>query len=508
VNLPVLETELVDGGLAVTVSQSSSDLVVAIGFAAAGTSRGETNGLDQYLNQPVRITKPSEADYLYGYASDGSSLSKAIHELIGGGANRVSAFNLGKWGAATYVDPVTQVSYNVFDAVGDGTFTINTDNYYRALGYAYELLKDYTPADILYPADALAFTTVGVGGTDVSGRPTNFSYQLAHACYESSTQNNEVDGIINVAPASSGTLGVVATYIGIEPVHAFPDDPTNDFILTSGTGLLGEPFMVGTTSGTPGSAVLPGFFEANFATSAAEYGLPPLAEAELLEDRDGYLVDIGKYISIVAEEPVYSNGAFANLGIGTYTVGTVAGLNTGGAAAYAGLVSTLAPHSAPTNKQISGVSGLRYRKSLRQLDLLDGGTPLGDATEGANVKYVTFKTTNDAITVTDAPTAALPSSSFARLQTHRIIKAVAKITRDIATPFIGEPNNDQMKAALSTALEKAYRKMVGTALTSFDFEVSASSLDKTLGTLRIYLTVVPCFEVRKIKFVVNMKASL
>lgn len=518
VNLPVFETELVDGGLAVTQNQGAGDFIVAIGFAAAGTSRAETNGLSQYPFEVVRLTKPSEADYLYGYASAGSSIAKAIHELIGGGANRVAGFNLGKWGTASFTDPDSLVSYDIFNAPVSGIYTINTNNYYRALKYAYSLLKDYTNVDILYPADALAFTEVGVLGTDVSGRPTNFAYQLAQAAYEMSSQNNEVDGVINVAPAVSGTLQGVATYVGTEPVKALDPITNTYYVVTDGTGLLGEGYMVGATSGTPGYAIMPGFFEGNFAVDAAEYGLPPLAEAEILEDRDGYSIDIGKYLSIVADEPIYSNGAYANVGIGRYTAGdevdgdladlNVVALNTGGAAAYAGLVSSLPPHSAPTNKGLSGVIGLRYKKSLRQLDLLDGGTPLGDATEGSNVKYVTFKIVNNAVTVTDAPTAALPSSSYARLSTHRIIKAVAKVTRDIATPFIGEPNSDAMRAALNTALEKAYRKMVGTALSSFKFEITASDLDKTLGTMRINLTVVPNFETRKIKFTVNLKSSL
>jgi hypothetical protein len=519
VNLPVFETELVDGGLAVSQNQGAGDLIVAIGFAAAGTSRAETNGLQQYPFQVVRLTKPSEADYLYGYASNGSSISKAMHELIGGGANRVAGFNLGKWGEASFTDPDSLVSYDLFTAGVSGTYTINTDNYYRALNYAYSLLKDYTNVDILYPSDALAFTEVGEDGTDVSGRPTNFAYQLGHACYEMSTQNNEVDGVINVAPAASGTLQGVSAYVGTEPVKALDPITNTYYVVTDGTGLLGEPYMVGATSGTVGYSVLPGFFESNFAVGSEEYGLPPIAESEILEDRDGYAVDIGKYLSIASEEPIYSNGAYANIGIGRYTSGDelsggtlnaalAVALNTGGAAAYAALTSSLPPHSAPTNKGISGVLGLRYKKSLRQLDLLDGGTPLGDASEGSNVKYVTFKIVNNAVTVTDAPTAALPSSSYARLSTHRIVKAVAKVTRDIATPFIGEPNSDAMRAALNTALEKAYRKMVGTALTSFKFEITASDLDKTLGTMRINLTLVPAFETRKIKFTVNLKSSL
>jgi len=515
VNLPVFETELVDGGLAVAQNQSTTDLVVVIGFAAAGESRGEKNGLSQYVNQAVRINKPNEADYLYGYASDGSSVSRACHEVLGGGSNRVSVFNLGKWGEAVYVDPETEVSYPIFTSDGNGRYVINKANYYRALGYAYDILRDYMAADILWPVDAMAFDVIGEDGTDVSGRPTNFAYQLAHACYVMSTQNNECDGVINVEPAISGSLLAVAQYVGTEPTHSYPDNPDLDTITASGTGLLGEPYMVGAPSGTPGYTILPGFFEANFTADAVEYGLPPLVESEIAEDRDGYAVDIGKYISIVAEEPIYSNGAYANKGVGTYTtedpdnptIDSVAPVKPGGAGAYAALVSSLAPHSAPTNKSLSGVAGLRYRKSLSQLDKLDGGTPLGDNEEGSNVKYVTFKITNNAVTVTDAPTAALPSSSYARIQVHRIVKAVAKTARAIATPFIGEPNSDAMRSALETALRKAFGKMVGTALKSFNFKITASDQEKTLGKMNIELEIVPNFETRKIKFVVNMKAS-
>jgi hypothetical protein len=472
-NLPVFESELVDGGLQVNVSNVTGDLVLVIGFGAEGHTYA-----DDYINQPIRINKGDEAEFVYGLASNNSSLTQAIYEVLGAGANTVFGFNLGQWGTATYTDPATDIVYPLFTSLGGSPelFEINTANYYKALGYAYELLKNWN-ADVIYPADAYAFDAV----TPVSGRPTNFGYQAAFAAYEMSSQNNEVIVVMNVEPAASGTLSYVADYIG-----TLPTTNVLGVITQNGTGLLGEPYLVGEV----GNVVLPGFYASNFDGDDSKYGLPPLATTEILLDRKNNRVDIGRYLSIVAEQPTYSNGAFTTGGgAATYT-----GL---GGSAYAGLVSTLVPHSAPTNKIVPGISTLYYSKSLSQLDKLAGA------------RYVTFRRTNRGILVTDSPTAARPGSDYNRLQVMRIVNAVMKMTRLVADPFIGEPNSDAMRNALQTALDKQYKKFCTTgALRQYDFKVVASDADRVLGNMNIELTLVPEFETRRIRAVVVIKPNI
>lgn len=499
-NLPVFETELVDGGLVVNTSNIIGDIVVVIGFAAAGQSSA-----DLYIGQPIRIAKGDEADFVYGLTSAGATISRGIYEVLDGGATSIFAMNLGQWGTAVFTDDATGATTPVFFPQNpDGTYTINRAVYYLALQKAYDLLKNFN-ADIVYPADAFAFDVVGVSGSavipnmnaiansTVSGaivRVTNFAYQLATNLFDMSSQNNEAIGVINVSGAPSATLSAVASYIGTNPVFN-PAGSTHvgivnfPAILTNGTGLLGAPFMVG-ASGTPWDGVIPGFFETNFnPETSLSYGYPPQHPAELLTDRKGNPVDIGKYISVLAEEPTFSNGSSS------------VNYNGYGAGVYAGLVSQLVPQSAPTNKVVPSIAGLRYNKSLAQLDNLTGA------------RYVTFRQSIQGIKVTDAPTAARSTSDYNRLSTVRIVNACLKMVRQAAEPFIGESSSDAMKNALNTAVQKLLNTFVAQgALKQFTFTIQQSASDAVLGNLTIFLTLVPAFEVRKIRAVVVLKPNL
>jgi hypothetical protein len=499
-NLPVFQTELVDGGLVVNTSNIIGDKIVVIGFAATAQTSA-----DLYINQPIRISKGDEGDFVYGTTGNGSTISRAIYEVLDGGATTVFAMNLGRWGAAIYVDDATQIASNIFLPVNpDGTYTIDRAVYYLALEKAYGLLKNFN-GDIVYPADAFAFDVVGVSGvipipnmnsisdSTVSGsilRPTTFSYQLASNLYDMSSQNNEAIGVINVSGALAANLVAVAQYIGIEPVFnpiGGSDVGIVNFpsVLTNGTGLLGQPFMVG-ASGTPWDNTLPGFFETNFnPESSLLYGYPPASQGELLLDRKGNPVDIGKYISIIAEEPTFSNGSI------------VSDYNGYGAGVYAGLMSQLVPQSAPTNKPVPNILNLRYPKSLQQLDNLTGA------------RYVTFRSSIQGLKVTDSPSAARATSDYNRLSTVRIVNAVMKMIRTAAEPFIGEASSDAMKNALNTAITKLLNNFVAQgALRQFSFTIQASPSDMVLGNMTIFLTLVPQFEVRKIRAVVVLQPNL
>jgi hypothetical protein len=483
VNLPVLETELTDGGIVINATNMATDVVMAIGFSSALTTQHEVAGGTRptYSDNPILLAKGDEADYIYGFAKDGSTLTQAVYELSAGGANRIYTVNLGKWNSAVFVDPTTEISYDLFS----GTDIIDKEVYRRALKYIYGVLKNKTDFDLLFPVDAYAFDKVVV-----NNRSLSFAYDLAFHCFEMNAQNNEVIGIINVEPAASGTLTYVAGYVGTAPTKN-----TLGVITANGTGLLGEKEMAGDTSG------LPGFIASNFANDSVNYGLPPLSDAEMLTDRKGNPVDIGKFIEVIAIEPNFVNAAFANDGTTTYT--------GPGGSAYAGLVSNLAPQSGPTNKSLGGVSGLRYKFSELQLDNLTQSRP--DLLEGSDlghVGHVTAKQTNRGVVVVDGASAARPASDYRRTQTMRIINAIKKVTRNIADPFIGEPNSDAMRASLKTSLDKAYRKFVGKGISQYDFQVIASSIDRVLGRMLIQLSIVPDTETRRIDFVVNMSSSL
>lgn len=482
VNLPVFQDQLVDGGLTVTASNIQSDIIVAIGFHATGFNGSTTTQVDPntYINEPILIPTGDAADYVFGTSSNGSTLSQACYELSSVGANTIYLVTLGQWGTAVFTDPVTFIQYPLFQSNGQGGYSIITDNYYRALDNAYDLLAGMT-LDIILPVDAYAMNSV----TLVSGRPTNFSYQLAYKCYDMSYQQNECFGVINMPPAVSGTLQGVANNIGVPPIV----NAATGAIISSGTGLLGMPYMAGAPSGYPGSTLLPGYFASNFAITSPEYGLPPLSTGEIALDRKGNRIDIGKYLTIVAAEPVYSNAAYAASNVYQY--------NGLGATAFAGLTSTLVPHSAPTNKPLPGVSQLRYNETLHQLDQLTGA------------RYVTFRQSNRGVLVTDAPTASRPTSDYNRLATMRIVNAAMKMVRLVADPYIGEANTPAAVNALNSAVDAQLKKFVQQgALNQYTFTISASPTDQVLGNMYIYLTLVPAFEIRTINAIVVLASNL
>jgi len=466
-NLPGYRVELVDGGLVVNVSEVTSDLVLLIGFSATGQ-----DSADAYAFQtPLKINTLDAAEEVWGSASDGSTLTRGIYEALGGGATEVWSFNLGQWGTAQYHDALSDVYYDLFTANGDGTYSVNDDNMYKALDYVYDLLRDFN-ADILWPIDVNAFDEV-----TVSGRTTCFAYQLANACYRMTSENNECRGAIAVEPATSGTMAIVRTYIGTSPTTNFEGT-----ITANGTGLLGEVWQAGAVDET----VRPGFYASTFDEDSAYYGLPPVSVSEIKTDRRGKRVDIGKHLDIVAYEPRYTNAAYSADDIDQY-YGT-------GVGAYVGLVSTLAPQSAPTNKVLAGIgSALRYNLSRSQL------------TDMINARYITAKATSRGVCVVDGVSAARTTSDYARVQTDRIVLAISKMIRVAVEPYYGEPMSKQMEAALSTTVDGVLKKFVkNQALKGYVFKIQHSATDDVIGRMVIYLTLAPTPETREISVVIDL----
>jgi hypothetical protein len=476
-NLPVVQEELVDGGLQVNSTEILGDAIYAIGFAEAGNVAA-----DQYAFTPILMKRGDFATYVYGHSypsipasgivASGSTVTKAVYELADGGGNNVYAFSLGQWGSATFTDYRDGNVYPLFS----GNDVIK-ENYYKCLDNVYELVKMApTPPDILYPVDAKAFDTVTV----VANRPTNFAWQLARACYDISSQNSDCTGLISVGENPDASLRGIQSWVGTLPTY----DLISGAVLVNGTGLLGQQFMSGAV-GSPGAAISPGFYMSNFTSDDIAYGYPPLNDSEVLKDRMGNYVDIGTYISITAFEVIDNNAS------------NDSNYSLNGAPIYAGLTSVLDPQNAPTGKTMPAIVGLRYGYSLAQLDKLTGA------------RYVTARKTNRGIVVTDAPTAGRPGSDYNRLQVRRIVNAVMKLTRQICDPYIGQANSAEMQAALKTALQTQYQSFVSKgALQKFDFTISASDTERVLGKLSIYLTLVPEFELRTINVIVNLKSNL
>lgn len=215
------------------------------------------------------------------------------------------------------------------------------------------------------------------------------------------------------------------------------------------------------------------------------------SEGNDIADSEGNKMDIGWYTSVVVgPEPVMVSD----------TLGTYYGSP---AIAYAALNASLKPQSAPTNKALPGVKGMKYKFSNKQMNELVGN------------RMVVFKLKNEGTAtassvpyVVDGCTAGAPSSDYARLSTVKVVTDVVDQIREVADPFIGEPNTIEQRNALSALISKrlSYLLEQGEIL-HYEFEINATIQQVLLGECSIALTLVCPMELRKITTVVALRAA-
>lgn len=214
-------------------------------------------------------------------------------------------------------------------------------------------------------------------------------------------------------------------------------------------------------------------------------------DGDIIYDEDNNPMDIGWYTSVVVgPEPICSST----------TLGTYYGSP---AIAYAALNATLVAQSAPTNKQVPGCTGMRYKFSNKQLNDLTGN------------RFVTFKLKSEGVTsasktpyIVDGCTAGAPTSDYARITTVKVVTRVVDEIREVADPFIGEPNTVEQRNALAALISKRLTYLKGQGVVQyFEFEISATVEQVLIGEASIALTLVAPQELRKITTVVALRAT-
>jgi len=206
-----------------------------------------------------------------------------------------------------------------------------------------------------------------------------------------------------------------------------------------------------------------------------------------LKDSDGNRIDLGRYISVLAGPDVL----FGSNRFGIYS--------DSAASVYAAMLTTMRAQSATTNKRVPGILGLRYNLSSSQLDQL------------TNARYVTLKTKNNGaeVVVVDGVTAAQGTSDYRRLSTMRIVKDVVDQVREVADPFIGEPNEVAQRNALSAAIEKRLGVLREQGeIMNYTFNIIATPQMQLVGQAQVELTIVPAMELRQITTVISLRPSL
>lgn len=335
---------------------------------------------------------------------------------------------------------------------------------------------DITPANV----PGSGSSTTKIDGTTLTGddfHEVNFAYQLSRFLYDYSTDIVDATGVIGVLPPASNSLRDKARWLGKNPTWTLNTSTGEYYISASGnngSGLLGNKFTVGRNDHRSGK------YGGGFVLTDTEF----MDGTELLDQND-IAIDLGKYISIVADTPLLRNNWYP------------AGYRASFAASYAGFYVGMTPSSAPTNKKVTSSISLFYKMNLGSLDALSGAG------------YVIMRNKPQGLVVADAPTATLPNSDWRRLSTVRIVKSVVDGIRAAVDPFLGEGMNEGSRASMRNEVEKILlaAKSAGYLQDYRPFDIIQTPSMEVAGRAEISLTLIPAFELRVIDLTVSLSKS-
>jgi hypothetical protein len=181
-------------------------------------------------------------------------------------------------------------------------------------------------------------------------------------------------------------------------------------------------------------------------------------------------------------------------GLVSYDAAAEADANLSGtysAAAVAGLVSSLAVQSSPTNKVVRGIKGLTRRFSYGEMVALVGGGVLA-LEERRGIRVVRGVTTDD--------------GAFSQITTRRITDYAKKGIRQVCNPFIGRLNNERVRKAMQGAIDGFLTTMVqDEALIGYELEVTATRQDEIAGRAIVNATLQPTFSIDYIRVTLSLQ---
>lgn len=171
-------------------------------------------------------------------------------------------------------------------------------------------------------------------------------------------------------------------------------------------------------------------------------------------------------------------------GIGSYDAAAKAKVTlpaTYGAAAVAGLISSLTPQTSPTNKILPGVIRLAARYSYgEKKDLLGGRVCVLEDRQG--IRIVRGLTTD--------------TGAFRQITVRRITDYAKAGMRKSSDAFIGKLNNARVRKALYASLDGFLTSMVqDEALIAYKLEVTASRDDEINGRAMVRAVIQPTFSI-------------
>jgi hypothetical protein len=464
-----LDVTINDGGLRISAPLVGPKLTIL----------GTTSNTTLPTNEPVQLTDAKQISTVLHHP-DGtpSELSLSVAEAIRAGAQNVEVMKIAQ------LSGEDSAVYAIED---------RWDDLYEAL----DILK-LTDIDIVY-CDAAYVDETPTGSHATYGARGGFHYLLADKLFQATQQGNTAIGVLGPRPlmrvardetwtgAPTDRAGELFDDVPVAFVREYVDHLTED---ASGaeqdhsTHTDLQNWLRGANEGTAGQV-------------DAAYDLWAHDEdGNIATDNRGNNVDGGAYLSIVAMPARVSHPDVRLLANRLGEAGKT-DMNTNGAAAYAGLITTLQPHRAPTNRQIPGLFSARVMSAGLAKELMD-------------YRFVTAVDKSKGFVVAAGVTAAYNASRYVRsdyvnLSTVRIVHAAIDVVRTISEDFIGNPIEPQNMAAMEAAVDQGLQRMKGIgALRRYDFSILTTPDMQILGEVDLDLTLVPAFELRKINTIVSL----
>jgi hypothetical protein len=339
------------------------------------------------------------------------------------------------------------------------------------------------------------------------------------------------EGLISVGGISAGNIGIVGTAdIGLGVTHKLGDwegaqnavgaydayaDGAGALNLTRSLSLLFKNgartiYAHALAAGSDQAAFTTAFGEIlkedvniliapELTTDEAKAVLSPLVDSSEGEGKDIIAIigsDQASSTNIAAQVAANKRVVMTAPGVVMYDSAAGTNVDLNGrytAAALAGLISSLAVQSSPTNKVLSGVVNLVNRFSYVDMkDLLNGGVCALEDRSGIRV-------------VRGLTTQAVDNGPFSQITTRRIIDYAKAGIRKACNPFIGRLNNDRVRAAMQGAIDGFLTTMVqDEALTEYSLEVTATRQDEIAGRAIVNVALKPTFSIDYIRVTLSL----
>lgn len=263
-----------------------------------------------------------------------------------------------------------------------------------------------------------ASTTIDIAEADLTsnGQPivvkqfheVDFTHRAGMWGFERTEDGIYPNIMVGVIGPKAYNTKYINLWVGKEPTYNLDGK-----IIVNGTGLLGHRYMVGTTNRTGGYY-------------ATDNGFP---DGTPITDSNGFVVDLGKYLSIIASQV-------------TNSAGTVV---CSASASYAGLAATITPGDSTTNQVLPGVQLLTDLKRARLKQLQASG-------------YVVLENRAKGVTVVSGDLASRLTSDYRYLSTSIVMNYIAADIAEVCDPFIGKGIDGTSKVALHTALHTRFQQ--------------------------------------------------